>query len=72
MEGLIVFLLAINVVLTIFNFITMFVLGSAFMRNSELLQDIADSLNKRITKGRRYTPEENLMDVTRTQFPQES
>ena len=69
MEGLIVFLVAISILLAIFNAASMFVLGSAFMKDRELLETIIVLLKKRITRGRRFTPDDNLMEITNTQYP---
>lgn len=72
MEILIVILLVVLIILTLFNVVSIFIFGSALMRNSELLEDIIVTLQRRITRGRRYTPDENLMDVANTQFPFEN
>jgi len=66
MELLFFFMILVSLVLGIFNTISVFVLGSAISRNREYVDK---QLKKRIKRGRRYTPDENLLDISNTQYP---
>jgi hypothetical protein len=70
METLIVVLLVCILFLCIFNAVSLFVLGAAFMRNTEVMASVFTSipLDKKKVGGHRYTPEENLLDIENTAY----
>lgn len=73
METLIVVLLVAIFFLCLFIAISVFVLGAAVMRNTEVLSNISSVITsmppKKRTGGYRYSPEDNLLEVGNTEFP---
>jgi hypothetical protein len=65
-------LLIVLCLLSLFNAASMFVIGSAVMKNTQSTDRIIVMLKKKVTRGRRYTPDPNLMDVPNSSFPQEN
>lgn len=72
-----VILLVVVLILCIFNALSLFVLGSVLMKNTEILNDIASIYTsiphkpKKFTEvaGFRMDAEENLIEVDKTSFP---